>query len=88
MPAVDVFSPELVLVCPELRGAALERSPDFAHVRANAPAEDRTAPPGESSRVDISFAGECLRTARIGATAAASATFLTLAMTLIANAIR
>jgi hypothetical protein len=88
MAAVDVFSPELVLVCPELRGAALERSPEFAHVRANAPAEDRTAPPGDGSRADISFAGECLKIARLGAAAAASATFLTLAMTLIANGIR
>jgi len=44
--------------------------------------------PRDGSRVDISFAGECLQTARLGAAAAASATFLTLAMTLIANAIR
>jgi hypothetical protein len=95
--AAESLSPELVLVCPELREHALgdlERLvPRWAVIRAaveaasDEPASHEAAS-HEAADEPLAFGASILPLARFGAAAMVSATAITLSLTLIADAIR
>jgi hypothetical protein len=88
--AAEPLSPELVLVCPELREHALvdlERLvPRWTVVRAAVEADSHKEAPLADEPLPIG--ASILPLARFGAAAIVSATAITLSLTLIADAIR
>jgi hypothetical protein len=88
---VEPISPELVLVCPELREWAISTLPDFTWRSFVEQARVRTVP--EPAEVPLRvLVGEAASHVRVWATYALAAVMATiaavLAMTLIANATR
>jgi hypothetical protein len=90
--AAEPLSPELVLVCPELREHALvdlERLvPRWTVVRAAVEADSPEAAYERLPDEPLPIGASILPLARFGAAAIVSATAITLSLTLIADAIR
>jgi hypothetical protein len=85
--ALEPISPELVLVCPELRERALAELPDRAWEAWVAQVRIRTPNPAAPAEKDSGFL--TLREFyRLGVGAFAAGTGVTLLLTLIADAIR